>query len=218
MELSENLNEAASFTGKLLNDLGNLILLIVLDLIPIVNLIVVGYTAKIIRESPEEPPKLSDYGKLFIDGLLVALAVLIYSLIPIIIMIAGIFVSSPFPAWAYPGRMLPSFPILASLPFIVIGLVLLFVFMIMGVMAIGNMIRTGDFSKIFAFNENWELIKRLGFGKYLLWLIVMFIILLIVGAIGSVIPWVGSAIAGVFFSVFLGKSLASILNEVRGPS
>jgi hypothetical protein len=32
---------------------------------------VLGYTARIIRESPDEPPKLSDYWKLFVDGLLV---------------------------------------------------------------------------------------------------------------------------------------------------
>jgi hypothetical protein len=74
LNLSDNLNKAASFTGKVFSDIGNLILLIVLNIIPIVNLIVLGYMAKIIRESPDEPPKLSDYGKLFVDGLLVLIA------------------------------------------------------------------------------------------------------------------------------------------------
>lgn len=214
MELGENLNRAVSFTGKLFSDIGNLILLIVIDLIPIVNFIFLGYTAKIIRESPEEPPKLSDYRKLFVDGLLVFIAALIYVLIPILIItVGGMGLILPY---GRPGGGV--IPFLFFGPLLIIGLILLFAFMIIGVMAIGNMVRTGDFSKIFAFSENWQLIQRVGFANYLIWLLVMFIILLIIGAIGSVIPWVGGTIAGVFFGVFFGKSLALILDELKGTS
>ncbi|MEM4582028.1 MAG: DUF4013 domain-containing protein [Candidatus Korarchaeum sp.] len=210
MELSENLNRAASFTGKLFSDIGNLILLIVISLIPIVNFIIMGYMAKIIRESPEDPPKLSDYGKLFVDGLLIFIAALIYALIPALIMMVG-GIGLTLPRESYGGVMSS----LIFTPFLIIGLILLFAFMFMGVIAIGNMVRTGNFSKIFAFSENWGLIERIGFARYLIWLVIMFVILLIIGAIGSVIPWVGGAIAGVFFGVFFGKSLALILDELE---
>ncbi|MEM0036823.1 MAG: DUF4013 domain-containing protein [Candidatus Korarchaeum sp.] len=210
MELSENLNRAASFTGKLFSDIGNLILLIVINLIPVVSFIFTGYMAKIIRESPEDPPKLSDYGKLFVDGLLVFIAALIYALIPALIMMVG-GIGLTLPRESYGGVMSS----LIFTPFLIIGLILLFAFMFMGVIAIGNMVRTGNFSKIFAFSENWGLIERIGFAKYLIWLVIMFVILLIIGAIGSVIPWVGGAIAGVFFGVFFGKSLALIFDELE---
>ncbi|MEM0268172.1 MAG: DUF4013 domain-containing protein [Candidatus Korarchaeum sp.] len=210
MELSENLNRAASFTGKLFSDIGNLILLIVINLIPLVNFIFTGYMAKIIRESPEDPPKLSDYGKLFVDGLLIFIAALIYALIPALIMMVG-GIGLTLPRESYGGVMSS----LIFTPFLIIGLILLFAFMFMGVIAIGNMVRTGNFSKIFAFSENWGLIERIGFARYLIWLVIMFVILLIIGAIGSVIPWVGGAIAGVFFGVFFGKSLALILDELE---
>ena len=60
-----------------------------LNIIPIVNLIVLGYTARIIRESPDEPTKLSDYWKLFVDGLLVFIAGLIYAIVPLVVLPAG---------------------------------------------------------------------------------------------------------------------------------
>ncbi len=214
MELSENLNRAASFTGKLFSDIGNLILLIVIGLIPIVNFILIGYMARIIRESPEEPPKLSDYGKLFVDGLLVLIAYIIYALIPIAIM--GVGVALVLPTLRMPPQEWMPSALLVLSPFLLVGLVLLFAFMIIGVMAVGNMVRTGNFSKVFAFSENWQLIKRVGLGSYLIWLVVMFLIFIIVGAVGSVIPWVGGAIASVFSYVFFGKSLALILDEVKG--
>ncbi|MEM3372542.1 MAG: DUF4013 domain-containing protein, partial [Candidatus Korarchaeum sp.] len=128
MELSENLNRAASFTGKLFSDIGNLILLIVINLIPLVNFIFTGYMAKIIRESPEDPPKLSDYGKLFVDGLLIFIAALIYALIPALIMMVG-GIGLTLPRESYGGVMSS----LIFTPFLIIGLILLFAFMFMGV-------------------------------------------------------------------------------------
>ena len=216
LNLSDNLNKAASFTGKVFSDIGNLILLIVLNIIPIVNLIVLGYMAKIIRESPDEPPKLSDYGKLFVDGLLVLIAGLIYAIVPLIVIIAG-FLMTGFSIGGF--GMASPFARLAVGGLVIVALVLLFIFMLFGVMAIGNMIRSGmNFSKIFAFSENWGLIQKIGLGNYLIWYIVIFIVAVILEAIGSVIPWVGGGIVGVFLYLFAGKSLALVLDEVIGSS
>jgi hypothetical protein len=216
MDLSDNLNRSASFVGKLFSDVGNLLILIVLGIIPIVNLIVIGYFARIVRENPEEPPKLSDYGKLFIDGLLVVIAMIIYMIVPIIIFIVG---ALPFYGYAFysPTSMLSPALMLSS-GLVIVALILTFIFAIFGVIAIGNMIRTGNFSKIFAFGENWQLIQRIGLGSYILWLIIMFVLSLIATAIGFVIPLVGGAIVGVFLEVFFGKSLALMLNEAMGSS
>lgn len=218
MDISENLNNSASFTGKIFNNLGNLILLIVLNIIPVINLIVLGYMAKIVKESPEEPPKLSDYGKLFVDGLLVLIAIIIYALIPIIVMGIGIFASMPTFMWGSAPSLAWSISWIFGNTIFWLGVILLFIFLIIGTMAIGNMIRTGNFSKLFAFSENWGLIKGVGLGSYLIWLVVMFVILLIVGAIGQAVPYVGGAIVGVFYYLFFGKSLALILDDVQSPT
>ena len=222
MDLSDNLNRSASFVGKLFSDVGNLIILIVLGIIPIVNLTVAGYFAKIVRENPEEPPKLSDYGKLFIDGLLVVIAAIIYMIVPIIILGVGLAFSLGGYAFYSPTPMsllsLLSSGLMIVARLMIVALILAFIFAIFGVMAIGNMIRTGNFSKIFAFSENWQLIQRVGLGNYILWLVIMFVIGLIAAVIGSAIHWIVVAILLVLLLVFFGKSLALMLNEAIGPS
>jgi hypothetical protein len=215
VDLSDNLNRSASFVGKLFSDVGNLLILIVLGIIPIVNLIVTGYFARIVRENPEEPPKLSDYGKLFIDGLLVVIAAIIYMIVPIIILGVGIALSIGGYAFYSPMSLLSS---LLSSGLLIVGVILAFIFAIFGVIAIGNMIRTGNFSKIFAFSENWQLIQRIGLGNYILWLVVMFVIGLIAATIGSAIHWVVGSILGALLEVFYGKSLALMMNEAMGTS
>jgi hypothetical protein len=215
VDLSDNLNRSASFVGKLFSDAGNLLILIVLGIIPIVNLIVTGYFARIVRENPEEPPKLSDYGKLFIDGLLVAIATIIYMIVPIIILGVGIAFSIGGYAFYSPMSLLSS---LLSSGLLIVGVILAFIFAIFGVIAIGNMIRTGNFSKIFAFRENWQLIQRIGLGNYILWLVVMFVIGLIAATVGSAIHWVVGSILWTLLWVFYGKSLALMMNEAMGTS
>ncbi|MEM1518508.1 MAG: hypothetical protein QW789_05260, partial [Nitrososphaerota archaeon] len=66
MRLEENLRESFDYTSKLFKDIGRLAILIVLNIIPIVNFIVSGYFAKVIRESPKSnaPPPLEKYGEL----------------------------------------------------------------------------------------------------------------------------------------------------------
>jgi len=70
LDLAENLSNSFEYAKKLFTDFGRLIILIVLDLIPLVNWIVTGYAAKVLRESPggDAPPKLEKYGDMFVDG------------------------------------------------------------------------------------------------------------------------------------------------------
>ena len=52
MDLGQNINLSIDYARKLFTDLGRLVILIILDIIPIINLIVAGYMAKVIRETP----------------------------------------------------------------------------------------------------------------------------------------------------------------------
>jgi len=109
-------------------------------------------------------------------------------------------------------------PLIFMVALLVIGILLLLVFMVIGAVAVGYMIkRDMDFAKIFAFQEVWGVIKRIGVGRYLLWYLVMAVLGLVAVALGRLIPWVGGAIAGVFFGLFASKSLALLLDEALKP-
>lgn len=65
----------------------------ILLIIPIINLIIGGYYIKTLRGSIEGKPGLpewDDWGDLFIKGLMVAIIVFIYSLIPLIVLFVSI--------------------------------------------------------------------------------------------------------------------------------
>ncbi|MEM2902822.1 MAG: hypothetical protein QXO32_08885, partial [Candidatus Bathyarchaeia archaeon] len=64
MDLERNLSSSFEYAKKMVKDAGRWILLIVLGVIPIVNLVVMGYWARVVKETPasDEPPRLQGYG------------------------------------------------------------------------------------------------------------------------------------------------------------
>ena len=207
MNLETNLSTSAAFTGKIFSNWGRLLLLIALSIIPIANFIVVGYMARIVRENPDELPRLENYAGLLLNGLLVFIAWLIYAAVPLIFIILGL------GTWLFSRTLSP-----LGLALFVVGVLLLLGAMVIGTVAIGYTIkRDMDFTKIFAFQEVWGIIQRIGVGRYLVWYVVMAALGLVAAALGWLIPWVGGAIAGVFFGLFANKSLALLLDEALKP-
>jgi len=226
MDLSDNLTNSFTFAKKLFSDFGRLVILIVLDLIPIVNLIVTGYASRVLKESPgaDSPPKLENYGDLFIGGLKIAVVSIIYMLIPLILIAAG--VGSFFAAMAteggpgfMPGAFKPAYMGLLTGTGIVlalIGLLIAFVMLILLAAGIAHMIKTEKFGKAFAFSEILNLIGKIGWGKYIAWLILIVILAAIVGAIAGAIPvvgWLLAAIIGPAVTVFYFRSLGLLYSE-----
>ncbi|HDO20939.1 MAG TPA: DUF4013 domain-containing protein [Candidatus Bathyarchaeota archaeon] len=186
MELSENLSKSWEFMTKLTENIGNLIILIILNIIPIVNFTLWGYAARIVREGRrlDKPPRIENYVDMFIDGLRVLLVILLYMAIPLIIGFLGI----------------------------IIAVILGFILLIIGAMGTIHMMKTNSLPKAFAISEILNLIGRTGWGRYIGWLITTFIISIIILAIGS-IHWVIAGIIGVFYIVFLAKSAHYIYPE-----
>jgi hypothetical protein len=226
LDLADNLSNSFEYAKKLFGDFGRLLILIVLDLIPIVNWTVVGYAARVLKESPgtDAPPKLEDYGKLFVEGAKIFFASLIYMIIPLIVIVAGVgsFVAgmvvgagSDFMARGFtPGPM----GLLSGtgLVLVLIGALVAFVMLILLAAGIAHMIKTDKFSKAFAFGEILGIIRRIGWGKYLAWVILLAIIAAIVGAITGGIPYVGwlvSVIIGPGLIVFFFRSLGLLYGE-----
>jgi hypothetical protein len=81
---------------------------------------------------------------------------------------------------------------------------------------IAHMIKTDKFGKAFAFGEILGIIKKVGWGKYIAWIILVAVIAFIVGAIVGAIPYVGwliSVIIGPGVIVFFFRSLGLLYSE-----
>jgi hypothetical protein len=226
MDLSDNLSNSFEFARKLFSDFGRLVILIVLDLIPIVNLIVTGYASRVLKESPgaDSPPKLENYGDMFIDGLKIAVASIIYMIIPLLLIAAG--VGSFFATMVMeggtnlmPGQFKPAYTGLLTgtgIALALVGVVVAFVMLILLAAGIAHMIKTGKFGKAFAFGEILSVIRRIGWGKYIAWLVLIVIIAAIVGAVAGGIPvvgWLIAAIIGPAVTVFYFRSLGLLYSE-----
>jgi RNA polymerase subunit RPABC4/transcription elongation factor Spt4 len=222
LKLSENLSNSFEFAKRLLGDGGRLIILIVLGIIPIVDFIVIGYAARVLRESPgtDTPPKLEKYGEMFVDGFKVAVAWAIYMLIPAILIGAGAFslfagMLSLQGGFAAPSVMLGGTGVVVLLVGILLGIILL----VLLAAGIAHMLKTGKFGKAFAFGEILRIIRGIGWGKYITWIVVLIIIMIIGGAAWRIpfVGWVISAIISPILSVFSFRSLGLLYNEGASP-
>lgn len=223
MNLSGNLSDSFDYAKKMFSDFGRLIILIVLDIIPIVNWIVIGYAARVLRDSPSSvtPPKLERYGDMFVDGAKVFFASLIYMLIPVILIGAGI--GSLIGGMFLGGQMVaPELFLLSGtgLVLVLVGIILAFFFLLLLGVGMAHMIKTGRFGKAFAFGEIFSIIRGIGWGKYIGWALVVVIIAFVVGVLTGAVPYVGwiiSLVISPVLSVFVFRSLGLLYNDGAPP-
>jgi len=196
----------------------------VLDIIPLVNWIVVGYAARVLRESPSspEPPKLEKYGEMFVDGAKIFFASLIYMIIPAILIALG--AGSLYAGVLMQGGQMPDIGSMAlggtGLVLVLAGMILAIIMLIILGVGMAHMIKTDRFGKAFAFGEIFTIIRGIGWGKYLGWIVIVVIIGIVVGAITGLIPFVGwivSAIISPVLSVFIFRSLGLLYNDGAPP-
>lgn len=226
MNLSENLNNSFEYAKKMFSDFGRLIILMVIDLIPLVNLTVVGYAARVLRETPgnDTPPILEKYGDMFVDGVKICIASLIYMLIPLALIGMGMaaFITLMV-ARGGPGFMMGGFPMGrmfflggTGMLLVLAGVILAFLMLIILGVGIAHMIKTGKFGKAFAFGEILSIIGKIGWVKYLGWAVLVAVIGFIVGAISAAIPfigWLAGAVIAPVLTVFFSRSLGLLYSE-----
>jgi hypothetical protein len=214
MKLDENLSKAINYTTMLFSDLGRLLILIVLDIIPIVNFVVLGYIGNVIKQpkDSEELPPLANYFDLWVQGLKIVVASCIFMIIPMLLI-------SPFAfllalSWME-FSFLSSVGWALAIPLMLIGLLLAFFFGILLSMAIVNMLKKDSFGEVFAFGKIMAIIGKVGWGTYILWLLVIFVCSAVVGAIGGipVVGWLFSLIVAPVFGVFVGRSSSLVYME-----
>lgn len=224
MNLRENLNNSFDYAKKLLSDVGRLIILIVLDLpfLFVINWIALGYAARVLRESPgpDAPPRIEKYGEMFVDGAKVFFVILIYMAIPLLLIFAGVG-SVILGAYMSQGQASISGMVLSgtSSLLLLVGLVLMLVFGVMLGAGMAHMIKTGKFGKAFALGEIFGVIRGIGWGKYIGWLVTAFVIPLIIAAIASIpyIGWIISIVISPIWLVFVFRSLGLLYNDGASP-
>ena len=214
MKLNVNITDSIDYAKLLFADFGKLLLLIILDIIPIVNFVIVGYLGNVLKEPKDSKqlPILENYFDLWIQGLEIVVVSIIFMIIPIIL--AAPFIFLLVISWLYIPFLLSIGWILALL-LLLVGILLAFFLAILLSIAIVNMIKKGSFSAAFAFGEIMTIIQRIGWASYLVWLVVIFVCSIIVGAIGSipVIGWLLSLAIAPIFGVFLARSVSLIYLE-----
>lgn len=142
--------------------IGRWLLLTLLSIIPIVFWISDGALMRVLKG---EEPDLSPVGKNFVNGFFLFLIALIYAIIPCLIMLI---------------------PVVGQ----IIGIILLILVCIIMIPAEINFARTGKFGAAFKFSEIFGMISKLGWGKYILAIIVMLIFVIIISLILGLITMI----------------------------
>lgn len=147
-----------------------LIILGVILLIPIVNLIGLGYCLKSIRSTFEGSnllPGFDNMGELFINGIKLFIVGLIYAVVPLILfMVASIF-----------GSLFLWLAIFSAMAISIVGF-----------MGIANMVyHNNDIGSALRYQEIIETISVMGWAKYIIWWIIFMFILTITGIVVSII-------------------------------
>ncbi len=150
-----------------------------------------GYSLKVLR-GDKPAPEVSDWGTLFIDGIKYFIIMLIYMIPAMIVLfvVVGASVlatmsSNPSAAMAAVGGIL-----FGLLLFFVVALITA-IFAIIGAVRFA---RTGKMGEAFNFSEILGTIGKIGWGPYIIALIVLFVVQMIIAFIVSIImmiPYLG---------------------------
>jgi len=212
LKLEEIFEDSFSYVKNFLKNLGRYLILAVLSIIPILNFIVYGYGWKIIEETPQtnNPPQLEGFFDLWIKGLKIVVVTIIYMIIPIILFSFAAYL------WRSPFMGFPHL-VFANITFLGLGIILTFLFSIILAIATAHMVKTDRFSGAFSVGEILKIIGKIGWGKYLAWLIVIFILEIIVGSLGAIphVGWIILLLVSPLVLVFVSRSLAQLCSEAE---
>ena len=166
----------------------------------LLSLPLLGYELKILRgEKPS--PEVTDWGTLFIDGIMYLVIVLVYCIPLAIIAIISI---APLVVAAIHQNMAA---ILAGVGAFLVGLVIFaIVAIIIGLIASIGIIRfarTGSIGEAFNFGAILATIGKIGWINYILALVIMGVILGVVEGVLMAIPVIGGLIVFILFPFFV---------------
>ncbi len=194
------------------------LLLIIISIIPIVNFIMFGYLMGIFRGA-RAAPELDEYGRLFIDGLKLFVVGLIYS-IPIIIVYLVIF-GATFVLMSSGSNTAAA----AGIGTLMIGLLIIFVLAIVialfEVIGTIRLARTDSIGEAFNFSAILAHIGRIGWGTYIIALVIVMVAIAVVEVVLSIIPilgWILLFILTPAFSIFAARYVTLLYDSAPAPA
>jgi len=169
----DNVGKAQNFAAKLLHRPKLWLLLAALNIIPLVNILALGYFARVAAELPQEPPPLRPLSRAFVLGLKVLATLLAYGILVIIIAVlvavAALSATAPVAYEPLPIYDRPTELLIATAA-IILAVALLAV---LGVpIALIVVARRGVLAALNPINS-WRVIRRASIGEYLAYLVVI---------------------------------------------
>jgi hypothetical protein len=186
---------------------------IVLIIGSIIFPLIMGYTLRVIK-GITPAPEADNLGEMFIDGIKVLIINVVYMIIPCIIGFVLFVLSGGFGALAMAGMDVTN---LSAYPGLLIGtlglsllvfLVLAFIFGLFEIIGIIRFTRSGNMGSAFELGEILSRIGSIGWGSYIISLIVFGIVILIIEIILGIIPvigWLLNLIIAPYISIVGGR-------------
>ncbi len=216
MEIGTMLGDSFEYTKEALVDkwMRWLILLIGTIVFPII----LGYTLRVYR-GERTPPDPQDWVAVFIDGIKLFIVELIWA-IPVIIVgllfFGGAFAmmasGSDAAAAAGVGTMLIGIPIL---------LIVTLVVALFAAMGAVRFARTDSFGEAFNIRAILAHIGRIGWGTYIIALVVLMAIFIVISGVLGIIPFIGwiiSIVIGPALSIFGARYVTLIYDSAPAPA
>lgn len=194
MDVIESISDAFRYASDAL--VGKWVRWIILIISSIIFPLIMGYTLRIMK-GVTPAPEPGDYLGMFIDGIKMLIIGFVYMIIPCIIGFLIFFLSGGFGALtmltmnvsnpgAYAGLLVGTLG-LSFLAFFVI----MFIFSLFEIIGMVQFARTGSMGAAFEFSVILEKIGRIGWGSYIVALILLNIVFFIIYGVLSLIPIIG---------------------------
>jgi hypothetical protein len=161
---------------------------ILLIIASIIFPLIMGYELEVYR-GKKPAPEPTNWGKLFIDGIKLLIVQIIYAIPVIIVALILIGGGALLAMSGSPGAMLAGWSTIAV--GILITLIVAFVIGLIEMMGVIRFARTGRMGEAFNFNAILDRIGKIGWGSYIIALIVVCIVAGVIGFVLSAIPVIG---------------------------
>ena len=164
-----------------------------------------GYLLRVIKVSINEGNELPAFNKwiqIFIDGLKVFLVNIIYLIIPVIVLMVGIFLTFDLSSGKFQFANLSPVVIIVLL----IGVLLYALFMFFYEIGLANMAYHGKLEAALNLSEIREILGKIGWKKYLMVFVILLLItvvLYIIGYFSGSIPLIGVIVIGILISPYI---------------